>query len=69
MARLLIEKGWVIPIHGRREVIEEGAVAIQDDRIVLEDGKVLTVDEAEALRQCQKRAEGVWHRARALLEG
>jgi len=34
MAKLLIDKGWVIPVDGRRPVIEDGAVAIQDDRIV-----------------------------------
>ena len=34
MARLLVDDGWVIPMDGRRPVIEQGAVAIQEDRIV-----------------------------------
>lgn len=31
-----------------------------DGRMIVEERKGKTVDEAEALRECQKRAEGVW---------
>ncbi len=34
MAKLVVDNGWVIPVDGRRAYIENGAVAIQDDRIV-----------------------------------
>ncbi len=32
--KLLIDKGWVIPVDGRRDSIENGAVAIDGARIV-----------------------------------
>jgi 5-methylthioadenosine/S-adenosylhomocysteine deaminase len=34
MTKLLIDNGWVIPVDGRRDSIEGGAVAIEGDRIV-----------------------------------
>lgn len=34
MAKLRIDNGWLIPIDGRRDVVERGAVLIEDGRIV-----------------------------------
>ena len=34
MSKILIEHGWVIPMDGMNTVMEDGAVAIEDNRIV-----------------------------------
>lgn len=34
MAKLLVDNAWVIPVDGRRNSIERGAVAVDGDRIV-----------------------------------
>jgi 5-methylthioadenosine/S-adenosylhomocysteine deaminase len=38
-----------------------------DGRIVVEDGRCVTVDETEAFRECERVARTVWERARPLL--
>ncbi len=40
-----------------------------DGRVVVEDGRCTMIDEPEALAACQRAANVVWERARALFHG
>jgi 5-methylthioadenosine/S-adenosylhomocysteine deaminase len=37
-----------------------------DGELVVDDGRLTTVDEAEAIRECQKIADTVWERGKYL---
>jgi hypothetical protein len=39
-----------------------------DGRIVVPDGRCTTIDEDEALRECQRAANVVWERAKPLFD-
>lgn len=52
MSKILIEHGWVIPMDGKTPVIEDGVVAIEENRIV-SVGERSTINK-EAGRKIQK---------------
>lgn len=68
MFDLLLTNGIIITVDEKNRVIENGYVAIQDERIVeigkivMENRKMTLVDEKQALKNAQKSFEKMYAR-------